>query len=211
MKGYAIPYGKAELAWVKRHCTLPRRKAWERFQRTFGRSDVSLTNFTALCKRKGWLTGRTGCFGKGLTPWNKGKKMPSHPNTVRTQFKPGNRPHNTKWLGHERLSHDGYVEISIKETNPHTGFERRYVMKHKWLWETKNGPVPPGMCLKCLDGNKLNTDPGNWALIPRAMLPRLNGHRGLRVAYDEAPAQLKPTILALAQLQHTAKEKREKV
>jgi hypothetical protein len=31
------------------------------------------------------------------------------------------------------------------------------------------------MALKCLDGNKQNTDPSNWEAVPRALLPRLAG------------------------------------
>jgi hypothetical protein len=48
-----------------------------------------------------------------------------------------------------------------------------------------------------------NTDPDNWALIPRALLPRLNGVHGR--GYDEAPADLKPAILAVTTLEHTAR------
>ena len=53
---------------------------------------------------------------------------------------------------HERINVDGYVEMSIAETNPYTGYERRYVHKHVHLWEASNGPVPKDHCLKCVDG-----------------------------------------------------------
>jgi len=204
MKGRAIRYSADELAWIEAHKTLPRREAHAQFTARFCRQDISLQNFTALCKRKGWLTGRTGRFERGMTPANKGKKMPFHPNVARTWFRKGNRPHNTRYLGHERISRDGYVEISIDEPNPHTGFERRYVLKHRWLWEKANGPVPKGHCLKCLDGDKTNTDPSNWVAIPRALLPRLNG-RWVPVAYDEATPELRPTLLAIARLEHQAR------
>nr|WP_282576146.1 HNH endonuclease [Sinorhizobium meliloti] len=52
--------------------------------------------------------------------------------------------------------------ISIDQKNPHTGFERRYVLKHRYLWEQKNGPLPAGTRLRCLDGDRQNTDPSNW-------------------------------------------------
>lgn len=142
MNARAIRYTEAELAWIEANRALPRRELHAAFCERFSREGVSLANLVSLCKRKGWLTGRSGRFEKGMTPANKGRKMPFHPNTARTQFKPGNRPHNTRWAGHERLSRDGYVEISIEETNPHTGFERRYVLKHRHLWERLHGPVP---------------------------------------------------------------------
>jgi hypothetical protein len=205
MKGRQIVYSNEELAFIKRRRRMPRSELHAEFVKTFGRQDVSTTHINALCKRKGWLTGRTGCFERGLLPHNKGKPMPYHPNSAKTRFKKGRLPHNTNYLGHERVSKDGYVEISIDEANPHTGFERRYVLKHRWLWEQMHGPVPDGMCLKC-KGDQLNTDPSNWELVPRALLPRLNGRFGR--GYDAAPDDLKPTIMAVVKLEHRLREKR---
>lgn len=198
MKRTAIPYTTKELAWIRRHCALPRRDAHARFCHTFDRTDVSFENFKALCTRKGWGTGRTGYFPNGHVPYNLGQARPSHPNSAKTQFQKGRVPHNTKYLGHERVNKDGYVEISVAETNPHTGYERRYVLKHKHLWEQQHGPVPAGHVLKSVDGNRLNTDPANWTPIPRRLLPFLNGHRGPN--YDQSAPALKPAILTLAKL-----------
>lgn len=197
-RGHGIPYSPHELAWIKRHCALARREAHAVFCRTFNRSDISLDNFKSLCTRKGWTTGRTGCFPAGHTPFNAGKAMPCNANSAKTQFKKGRLPHNTKYLGHERVTVDGYVEISIAATNPRTGYCRRYVLKHKHLWEQQHGPVPDGHVLKNLDGNRLNTDPSNWTAIPRGLLPFLNGHRG--PSYDQAAPDVKPVILTLAKL-----------
>lgn len=189
-----------ELAWIEAHCALPRREAHAIFCRKFDRDDVSADAFKNLCTRNGWKTGRDGSFPPGHVPANNGKKMPFNANSAATQFKKGQLPHNTKYLGHERLSKDGYVEISVDQINPHTGYERRYVAKHVWLWEKAHGPVPKGMCLKCLDGNRTNTAPSNWEAIPRAMLPLLGPHRG--IDYDAAEPELKPAIMALAKLKH---------
>jgi hypothetical protein len=203
MKGRYIHYSARQLAFIKRHRKKPRRELHAMFVRRFRRAGVTLDHLKSLCWRKGWRTGRDGCFKKGLVPANKGKKMPYNANSARTQFKKGGLPPNTKYLGHERVSRDGYVEISVKQVNPHTGYERRYVLKHRWLWEKANGPVPPGMALKC-KGDRLNTDPSNWELIPRALLPRLGGRFGR--GYDNAPAALKPTIMAVAKLEHKLRE-----
>lgn len=202
-----ISYSAAELTWIKAHSTLPRREAHLQFCQAFSRSDVSLDNFKSLCKRNGWLTGRDGRLRPGNAPPNKGKKMPFNSNCARTQFKKGRLPHNTKSLGHERIGRDGYVWISVGEANPYTGYERRYVQKHRWLWEKQHGPVPDGMCLKCLDGNRQNTDPSNWELIPRAMIPYLNGWRG--ADYEAAEAEVKPAILTVAKLKYRIRVARE--
>jgi hypothetical protein len=201
MKGHRIRYSRAELAWLEANRLLPIADYRRGFLAAFGR-DVCAHNLHQLRKRRGWRTGRTGHFAKGSTPANKGKRMPFNPNSAATRFKKGQLPLNTKYLGHERLSKDGYVEISVAETNPHTGFERRYVLKHKHLWEKANGPVPDGMALKCL-GDRSNTDPSNWVLIDRAILPRLNGgpHKSFML-FDQASPELRPAILAVAQLAH---------
>lgn len=204
-KGRSTAYSKAELAFIRRRGKLPRRKLYAAFVAAFGRTDMSLTAFKATCKRYGVMTGRNGCFVKGAVPANKGKRMPYNPNSARTQFKKGQHPRNTKFAGHEYINSDGYVEISIEETNPHTGFERRYVHKHRLLWEKAHGPIPDDHVLKC-KGDRSNPDPSNWELIPRAMLPRLNGRH--TTAYDDAPTELKPTIMAVAKLEHQLREKR---
>lgn len=213
MKGYWIVYSKAEMDWLEANRLMVISDYHKTFCAKFRRDDVSLVNLHSLRKRKGWRTGRTGCFEKGQEPPNKGVKCPPgvggrHPNARKTQFGKGHLPHNTHYLGHERLSKNGYIEISIDERNPHTGFERHYVLKHRWLWEKANGPVPKGHALKCLDGNKANTDPANWQLIPRSLLPRLNGGRHkTRIAYDAAPNELKPTLMTMAKIEQRIHER----
>lgn len=172
------------------------------------KSAAYLASPDACRLRRGDNVGAAYRFKKGHVPASKGKRRPFHPNSAAHQFKKGQRCHNEKWAGHERVDKDGYVWISVNERNPHTGFERRYVMKHKWLWEKLHGPVPNGMALKCLDGNKQNTEPSNWELIPRGLLPRLNGIHGRN--YDEAAAELKPSILAIAKLEQASAERRKR-
>lgn len=214
MKGRAIPYSASEMAWLETNRTMPIADYQSGFYATFGRL-ISKVNLNALRKRKGWKTGRTGQFVKGQEPANKGKQCPPgrggrHPNAQRTQFRKGQEPHNTKFLGHERLSKDGYLEISVAEPNPYTGYSRRYVLKHVHLWTAANGPVPKGHCLKSLDGDKTNTDPSNWIAIPRGVAVRLNGGRHhRRVAYDDAAPELRPTLMAMAMLQHQAHTRRK--
>lgn len=200
-------YSETEIIWLKENSAKPIAEFHRAFCSKFEREDVTAEKLNSLRKRMGWKTGRTGRFEKGHSPDNKGKKMPYHPNSARTQFKAGQLPHNTKYAGHERVSKEGYVEISVEERNPHTGYERRYVLKHQWIWEQTNGPVPEGMALKCLDGNKQNTDPSNWEAVSRGVLARLNGGRHRkRIAYDGAPDELKPTVMAIAKIEQKAHE-----
>lgn len=208
-KGQSITYSEPELAFLRERKEWPRELLWAGFCANFDRWDVTKDNIKSLCTRKGWKTGRSGCFAPGHVPANKGKKMPFNENTAKTQFKAGGLPHNTKHLGHERLTKDGYIMVSIAETNPHTGYERRYMLKHIHEWSKANGDLPKDHCLKCMDGNKQNTDPSNWECIPRALLPRLNGRFGRD--FDAAPLELKRTLLAIAKLEHAARQAKKGV
>lgn len=207
MKGHGVKYSEAELQWIKKHRRMTRRQLRDAFADAFGRVDVTVDHIKALCTRNGWATGRTGRYEPGAVPSNKGKKMPFNANSAKTQFRKGQEPHNTRYLGHERVSKDGYIEISVAETNPHTGYDRRYVLKHRWLWEKANGPVPKGMALKNLDGNRLNTDPSNWQAVPKGLLPRLAGR--WTAPYDSASDELKPAILTAAKIKHKLREARK--
>ncbi|TZG26477.1 HNH endonuclease [Sphingomonas montanisoli] len=207
MKGRSIPYSPAELAWLETNRSMPIADYHRGFSVAFDREDVSAANLHALRKRKGWRTGRSGHFAKGQVPANKGKTMPYHPNSAATRFKPGERRGVAvklyKPIGTERLSKEGYVERKIHDGLP---LQSRWRAVHLIRWEEANGPLPAGQALKCLDGDRTNTDPNNWAEIPRALLPRLNGGRHkTRLAFDEASPELKPTILATAKLAHASR------
>lgn len=208
MKRVPIPYTSEELGWIRVRCTGDRATVHAEFCRMFNRTDVSLQNFNALCKRNGWLTGRTGRFETGIVPVNKGKrcepgKMGNHPNAQRTQFKKGNLPHNTKGTGHEYVS-DGYVVLIVDEINPHRGSKTRPVQKHRYLWEKANGPIPEGHFLKCKDGNRLNCDPSNWVCLPRPAQVYLQSRHGLD--YEHADPAVKPSIIAIAKLKYAVRK-----
>lgn len=216
MKGQSIPYSAEELAWLEANRLMVISDYARDFNARFGRA-VEAKNLHALRKRKGWKTGRTGCFEKGQEPFNKGKKCEPgrgglHPNARRTQFTKGERRGVAvklyKPIGTERITEDGYRERKIHDGMP---LQSRWRAVHLIEWEVANGPLPKGHCLKCLDGNKQNCDPANWQAIPRALLPRLaGGNRYKRVlAFDDAAPEVKPALLAIAELEHRARSKRK--
>lgn len=207
MKGHPIRYSADELAWIEARKELPRRQLHDEFIARFSRDDVPFTALNALCKRNGWLTGRDGRLLPGNVPANKGQKMPFNAASAATRFQPGERRGRANAIyqpiGAERCSKDGYIERKVNDDTP---FQRRWRGVHLIRWEEVNGPLPAGHALKCLDGDKTNTNPSNWEAVPRALLPRLNGRFGRD--YDAAPADLKPTILAITKLEHAARLKR---
>ena len=121
--------------------------------------------------------GLTGQFKKGHVPANKGTHPPTVGRMGETQFKKGGLPHNTKPIGYERLSRDGYIEVKIAMRPSDTKTGKNFVAKHRLVWESAYGPVPKGYNVTFLDGDKTNCDIKNLALITKAehlQMTRLN-------------------------------------
>lgn len=204
-----IRYSDEELKWIKAMAELPRVELHALFVQVWNRPDVRFEHIKALCTRRGWKTGRTGCFQKGLTPPNKGKKGHYAPGSQKGWFKKGHpRTGHAitlyKPIGTERITKDGYLERKINDDLP---LQKRWRGVHRINFEAANGPVPDGHRLKCLDGDKLNVDPSNWEAIPYALGPRLDGRFGR--GYEAAPPELRPLIMATAKLEHAARVKRK--
>jgi hypothetical protein len=170
------------------------------------KSEAYLASPAACRLRRGDNVGAAYRFPKGHAPANKGLRRPGWaPGRMKeTQFVKGERRGVAvklyKPIGAERFSKNGYLERKIHDGMP---LQSRWRAVHLVRWEEINGHIPKGFALKCL-GNKLNTDPSNWELVPRALLPRLNGRYGRD--YDNAPPELKQSILAIAKLEHAANE-----
>lgn len=208
MKGRHIHWTELEMAFIKARCTWRRVDLHAKFCEVFGRSDVSVSAITGLCKRNGWMTGRNGRFTAETPSWNKGQCMPFNAASAATRFQKGKRSgranHLYKPIGTERITVDGYIERKVNDDMP---LQARWRAVHLIRWEEMHRRLPKGMALKCLDGDKTNTDPSNWTAIPRAMLPRLNGKFGRN--FDSAPAELKPTIMAVVRLEHEVNQARK--
>ena len=111
-------------------------------------------------------TGRTGRFEKGRATWNKGTKGLTKANV--TSFKKGQKSHNYKPVGSERITKDGYCEIKVSDTG------RRWRPKHVLIYEKHHGKVPKGSAVIFLDGDKRNFDIDNLYLVTRSQLAMLN-------------------------------------
>ena len=113
-------------------------------------------------------SGLTGRFEKGHEPANKGKKGVSYPGCEKTQFKKGILPANTKPIGYERISKDGYVEVKIKMRPSRPDCNDNFVPKHRLIWEKAYGPIPPDCVVIFKDSNHFNFDLSNLALVTKA-------------------------------------------
>lgn len=164
------------------------------FNRRYG-TEMTVQQIRSFTRNHSIRSGRTGCFEKGHKSWNKGTKGLTGANSG--SFKPGNKPASLRPVGAERIdSKDGYILIKVAQPDPYTGFQTRFRQKHVIIWEQEHGPVPAGMIVAFVDGNKANCDINNLMLISRAELLLLNINN-----YTGAPAELKPSVLALTKLE----------
>ncbi len=130
----------------------------------FGVQEYTIQNLACRLNLK--KSYNVGCYQKGSTPWNYGKKVPTvSDNAKRTQFKKGQSPKNTL--------QDGAIVVRqrIDRTTPPQKFirvgPRKWEQLSRYTWIKHHGPIPPGHCVTFIDGNSLNCDIENLRLITR--------------------------------------------
>jgi hypothetical protein len=120
--------------------------------------------------------GNKTSFKPGHKPWNYGLKgFNAGGRNSETRFKKGNRPHQWKPIGHERITDEGYLQRKVADT----GESRRdYVNVHWLLWIEHYGEIPPGMLIVFKDRNPKNIVIENLECISRSENLRRNSvHR----------------------------------
>lgn len=136
------------------------------FNKKFG-TNLTANNIKNFRRNNKLKCGLTGRFKKGQVSWNKGKTwdefMPkeSQANSRKTTFKKGNKPHNYRPVGSERITKDGFVEIKIAEPN-------KWDIKARVICENAYGKIPKGYKVIYLDGNKLNLELSNLKIVSAA-------------------------------------------
>lgn len=128
--------------------------------------NLGLNQIIAYIKNNGLSSGVDTRFTKGQDSWNKGTKGICA-GGIKTQFKKGQKPHNYKPVGSERVNSDGYVDVKIADPN-------KWRAKHRLLWEEQNGPIPKGYVIIFGDGNRRNFQQDNLILVSKSQLAILN-------------------------------------
>lgn len=133
-------------------------------------------------------------FKPGNVSLNKGKKMRAevYEKAKDTMFKSGHKPHNTKPIGAEVITIDGYIKVKI--ANPST-----WELKHRLIWQEANGPIPRGYNVQFRDGNTTNTNIDNLYLISRSQQIDQNSI----VRY---PNEIRKAIYRVSKLKKTIKQ-----
>ena len=161
--------------------------------------ELVVTQISRAIKTNGFKTGFTGQFEKGGVPYNKGKKGLTTANV--TSFKKGQRPATYRPVGSERVNRDGYTEVKVADPNV-------WKLKHRWVWEQHNGPVPKGYALIFADGDKSNIAVDNLIMVSRAQLVRLN-QNGLIQDSKELTETAINVVDLMVKISHMKKSKRK--
>ncbi|WP_370214815.1 HNH endonuclease signature motif containing protein [Mesoflavibacter profundi] len=111
-------------------------------------------------------------FKKGHISHNKGKTLDDFMTPeqkqqfLKTSFKKGQQPHNTKQPGYQRYTPDGYIEVRVKEGG--------FMLKHRLIYEKLKGAIPKGYNVVFKDGDKRNFNIDNLECISSGELMRRN-------------------------------------
>jgi hypothetical protein len=141
---------------------------------------------------KNHMQGYQTRFNKGQKAWNKGMKG-IQTGGEEGWFKKGNLPPTHKPVGSESVE-DGTILIKIAEPNV-------WVKKHRYIWEQANGPIPEGMVVRFLDGNKMNVTLDNLLLVSRRVCTSV-----VKRGMDQEDPGLNMTVHKLAELDLAIKD-----
>lgn len=126
--------------------------------------ELRLKQVESTMKRFKIKNGIDARFKKGQESYNKGKPGYANEKNIATRFKKGSVPINKKPVGSEQIrtfKRRG-PGIYVKIAEPNVWREKNLV-----VWEEHNGPIPKGVVITYLDGNRLNTDIDNLAMITK--------------------------------------------
>lgn len=122
-----------------------------------------------------------------------------HTDAVKARyFKKGQKPWNTVPVGTEVVASVGYVKVKVAEPNV-------WRWKHRMIWEEANGPVPEGMCLLFLNGDRTDVRLENLACVQMGTNTYLS-NQGLLVGDPE----ITKAAVAIKELQRKIKDRRPK-
>jgi hypothetical protein len=204
-------FSKAEIAWLEENCALEISAYHAGVLRRLRSARRDRQQPPRLRKRRGWKTGRTGHFQPGHTSANKGKRCPEG-----RRRPPPERPPDPVQEGRASAQHEASRPRARERRRLCRDQRRRAEPVHRRrpplrpqarlaLGEGQR-PGPGRHCLKCLDGNRLNTDPETGRRSRARSCPRINGGRASRLAYDTAAPEVRPVIMAIAKVEHRARK-----
>lgn len=170
----------------------------ERINSCFGTS-FSVQQVRSLKYHHRISSGLDGRFNKGHTPINKGWKMSKsrYEKCSRTMFTKGHKPIHTDPIGTEKLIHDKYIYVKVKD-DPNVKFKENWRPKHHVIWEQHHGEIPKNHRIIFADKNSMNFDVNNLLCLSMQELAMLNR---FYKTYENAEMTTTSVLLAKIRLQ----------
>lgn len=166
-----MKYEQEHIDFIKAHQGASAREMAELFTKYFN-IPVSINQMKGVMYRNNISSGKTGRFEKGHKPYNKGKKMSKeqYEKCKATMFEKGNIPKNSREIGSERITKDGYTEIKIADPDV-------WKLKHRLIYEKYYGEISAGYSVIFGDGDKQNCNIDNLILVSRSELLLMNRNK----------------------------------
>jgi hypothetical protein len=129
---------------------------------------------------------------------NKGKPMSTevYEKVKATMYKPGNKPPNTREPNATSIRWDKtgrpYSYTKVKDS--------LWVLTHRLVWESINGPIPKDHVVRFKDGNNLNLDIENLECIPKT-------ENAIRNSIHRFPGEMQTVIRLKSKLNKQLKQK----
>ena len=181
-----MKWTKEHEAFIREHAPgRHREESYKLFVKHFG-IDPGLNSYIAFLKNHHIRCGVDCRYKKGHEPWSKGRPLTPEQREValRTAFKKGVVPHNTLPIGSEVEFEDGYIWVKVAERRNPKNKRVNWIPKHRLVWEEANGPIPEGMYVTFLNGDRKDFRIENLALVSQATNATLN-RKGLRSEHPE--------------------------
>ncbi|MES2148630.1 MAG: HNH endonuclease [Pseudomonadota bacterium] len=117
------------------------------------KTEAYLASPAASRLRRGDGVGVEYRFQKGHSSWNKGTKG-VHTGGEKTQFKPGQAPHNTLPIGSTKFDKSGVLLQKVSDAKGNNS--KRWRGVHELVWVAANGPLPAKHIVVFKSGMKTN-------------------------------------------------------
>lgn len=145
----------------------------------------------------GYKSPISGCFKKGMTPWNKGVK--GYMGANRTSFKKGQASHNQRPIGSQRIcSKDKCLIEKVAEPDV-------WDYKHRMLWREHYGEIPEDCVIRFIDKDRMNITIENLICVPQGANSVLNLHNRA----DTDNPDLNKAIILTETLRHEIRKLRK--
>lgn len=141
--------------------------------------NISVRQMKSYKGRNKLDSGLTGRFEKGQKSFNKGLKWDDfiskegQANSLKTTFKKGNKPKNTRPIGSTWIDKDGYLYVKVRDKGKRFGRKGMWQPYHHLVWIAEKGEIPEGYMIIFLDRDRSNFDINNLAMVTQAEKMRI--------------------------------------